>query len=76
MSLIRDALAATGAEPGTTFMIGDRGEDITGARANGIHAVAITWGYGDLAELQAAGADLVIDSPEELVRLFTRELEN
>jgi phosphoglycolate phosphatase len=67
-SLIRDALAATGAAPGSTAMIGDRGEDITGARANGVQAIAVAWGYGDLAEFQEAGADIVIYSPQELVR--------
>jgi phosphoglycolate phosphatase len=67
-SLIRDALAASGAEPAATAMIGDRGEDITGARANDVLGIAVAWGYGDRAEFQAAGADLVVESPEELVR--------
>jgi phosphoglycolate phosphatase len=71
-SLIREALSGIGVEPDSTTMIGDRGEDVTGARANGVHAVAVAWGYGDLAEFQAAGADLIVDSPADLVTHLTK----
>ena len=36
-------------------MVGDRKFDIDGARANGIAAIAVTYGYGERAELEAAG---------------------
>jgi phosphoglycolate phosphatase len=71
-SLIRDALRETAAEPRSTAMIGDRGEDIAGARSNGVYAVAAAWGYGDVQEFRAAGADLVVSSPAELVSHFEK----
>lgn len=48
------------------IMIGDRKFDITGAHANGMRAVGVLWGYGDRAELEIAGADLLVEKPAEL----------
>jgi phosphoglycolate phosphatase len=66
-SLIRDALVQAGAQPRSTVMIGDRGEDITGAHENGMHAIAVAWGYGDPEEFRSARADAVVDSPAALL---------
>jgi phosphoglycolate phosphatase len=66
VSLIRAALQAIGCNPEVTAMIGDRGEDIIGARSNGLAAIAVTWGYGDVAELEAACPDAIARSPAEL----------
>jgi phosphoglycolate phosphatase len=55
-----------GLTPGRTVMIGDRSFDIAGAHANGLRAVGVLWGYGDLAELEHAGADALADQPGEL----------
>jgi phosphoglycolate phosphatase len=66
VSLIRAALQAIGCNPEMTAMIGDREEDITGARRNGVAAIAVTWGYGDLAELEAASPDAIARSPADL----------
>jgi phosphoglycolate phosphatase len=48
-------------------MIGDRGEDIQGARANGIHAIAVAWGYASNEELAAAKPDRTVRSAIELL---------
>jgi len=37
-------------------MIGDRRHDVIGARANGLPAIGVRWGYGEPGELEAAGA--------------------
>lgn len=71
-SLIRTALEATGFSPQTVGMIGDRGEDVTGARANGVHAIAVTWGYGTDAELAAARPDRIVRSTVELLEYLER----
>jgi phosphoglycolate phosphatase len=47
-------------------MIGDRKHDALGARAVGISAIGALWGYGDAAELAQAGADPLIDAPEQI----------
>jgi len=49
-------------------MIGDREVDIAAAKANGLRAVGVLWGFGDLDELSAAGADVIVSEPRELGR--------
>ena len=61
-----------GVDPGTAVMVGDREHDILGAAENGISAIGITWGYGDRAELEGAGAKAVFDTTEETVDYILR----
>ncbi|HEX8036510.1 MAG TPA: HAD family hydrolase [Ktedonobacterales bacterium] len=51
-------------------MIGDREHDIIGARAHDLDAIGVTYGYGSLAELQAAGATSIAGSVTELASLL------
>ena len=46
-------------------VVGDTPNDIAGARANGVVAVGVATGRFGLADLRAAGADLVLPSLEE-----------
>lgn len=48
------------------IMVGDRHSDISGGRHNGIRTIAVTWGYGSRAELEAAEPDAIIDRPNQL----------
>jgi len=59
--LIRRALSAEGLDPRQVVMVGDRAEDIEGARANGLRAIAVGWGYGSSDELTAARPDLLVE---------------
>lgn len=56
---IRRALAELGL-PRLAVMVGDRSHDIIGARENGIRSIGVTWGVGDLGELNDAGADAIV----------------
>ncbi len=53
-------------DPNATIMVGDRSHDIIGARANGLRAIGVLWGYGSRDELEAAGADALIATSAEL----------
>ena len=53
-----------------TVMVGDRCYDIQGALANGIHAIGVSYGYGSLDELTAAGAESIADSAAALEKLL------
>lgn len=65
--LIADALSALGGVPrGAVAHIGDRSHDVVGARANGIASIAVAYGYGTRAELDAAGPDALADSVSAL----------
>jgi phosphoglycolate phosphatase len=69
--VIADALAAL---PGVTkrdvLHVGDRQHDVDGARANGIGAIAVGWGYGTREELAAASPRAVVESVPALRRLL------
>jgi len=58
-------------DPATAVMIGDRHHDVDAGRERGTATVGVTWGAGDRAELTAAGADHVVDHPDELLALLT-----
>ena len=48
------------------YMIGDRADDIIGAREAGIKSVGVLWGYGCEKELTENGADFIVSSASEL----------
>ena len=52
--------------PASAVMVGDRAQDIRGARSNGLGSVGVLWGYGSREELEQAGANRIIDSPGQL----------
>jgi len=60
------ALETTGTSAQHAVMIGDRSHDMLAGRACGTRTVGVLWGAGDRAELERAGADLVVAEPREL----------
>jgi len=58
------------APPHEVCMMGDSLPDIQTARAAGMVAVAVTWGFRDAGELQAAGPDYLINHPRELFNIL------
>jgi len=56
------------------FMIGDRGDDMAVARANGMVPVGVTYGYGKPGELKEAGAEFLFDSVTALDDWFKERL--
>jgi phosphoglycolate phosphatase len=68
-SMIEAALAETGADPELSMMIGDTSFDMAMAKAAGVHAVGVAWGYHEAEELRDAGADHVARHPSEILAL-------
>ncbi|MCB1121515.1 MAG: HAD family hydrolase [Verrucomicrobiae bacterium] len=54
-------------DPAETIMIGDRKHDILAAKAHGIATIGVLYGYGSREELTAAGADMLVETPEEIL---------
>jgi phosphoglycolate phosphatase len=54
----------------TTVMVGDRKHDIEGARHHNLDAIAVTYGYGSIQELQRARPTHRVDTVEELKTLL------
>ena len=57
-------------DPASAVMIGDREHDVLAGLACGTRTVGVTWGAGERAELEAAGADHIVSTPAQLVELF------
>ena len=69
-AMLEAAMAAVGAKPSETAMIGDTAYDIAMARAAGVRAIGVAWGYHPPGELTATGAVAVAQSAEELFALL------
>jgi phosphoglycolate phosphatase len=65
-AMLQAAMAEAGASPSATAMIGDTVYDIEMARAAGVRALGVAWGYHEPHELLAAGAEAVAETPEQL----------
>ena len=70
--VIAYVLREFGIDPESAIMVGDREHDVHGAAENGIPCIGITWGYGDRAELEGAGAAVTLDTPEEVLEYILR----
>lgn len=57
------------ADKSEILMIGDREHDVIGAKKNGLKCAGVLYGYGNLEELENAGADFIVKSPMDLLNL-------
>ena len=67
--LIEHILNTSSIKPDETVMIGDRKHDIHAGKSNGLKTVGVTYGFGTAQELTEAGANLIYNTPEELVEI-------
>jgi phosphoglycolate phosphatase len=65
-AMIRQAMAAVGARPQDTAMVGDSGFDVTMARAAEVLPIGVTWGFQPVAALREAGAQVIVNSYPDL----------
>lgn len=68
--LVAEALRRLQLPAQQCWMIGDRRMDIEGARHHQMRNVGVLWGFGDAAELQAAGAQHLATAPQALLSLL------
>jgi phosphoglycolate phosphatase len=50
-------------------VVGDSDVDVATAKAAGMRCIGVTWGFRSAEQLEAAGADIIIDSPYEILDL-------
>ena len=53
-------------------MVGDTKYDVLGAKAHGIPAIGVSWGYGNAEEMEEAGAIGIADTMEQLLELIKK----
>lgn len=64
-AVVAEALRRLGTRE-RAIMVGDRRDDVAGARAHGLDCVGAGWGYGSPGELLDAGVLAVVATPAEL----------
>lgn len=64
--MIHTAMSKAGIGPRRTVMIGDTVHDMRMARAAGVGAIGVGWGYHEVTELEDAGAHVVLQRFEDL----------
>ncbi|MDY6040304.1 MAG: HAD-IA family hydrolase [Candidatus Faecousia sp.] len=52
------------------LMVGDTAFDVLGAKAHGIPTIGVAWGYGNVTEMQQAGAVAIAHNMDELFNLL------
>ena len=55
-------------EHSSTIMIGDREQDIMGAKENGLDSLGVLFGYGSYDELKNAGATFIANKPMDILK--------
>ena len=67
-ALVEYIMSKAGAAREDTFMVGDSGIDIRTAHNAGICAIAVSWGFRPLEDLQEA--EHIVDKAEEILELW------
>lgn len=49
------------------IMVGDTAFDVIGAKKHSIPTIGVSWGYGSVQEMEAAGAAAIVHTPDELL---------
>jgi phosphoglycolate phosphatase len=67
--LLAHIIAEQDIDASRALMVGDRQHDIIGAHAVKMRGLGVLWGYGGRDELEAAGADQLVEQPADLARV-------
>lgn len=68
------AMERLGVRPEETWFVGDSEVDVATARNAGLRCIAVTWGFRDAPALMAAGADILVDTPQQAAEMLLREI--
>ena len=68
--VIEYAIEKLGCPRDGIIMVGDRKQDIIGAKKCGIVSCGVRWGYAEPGELEAAGADRIAETMDDLLRML------
>ena len=63
-------LSTLNISPEGAVLVGDSTNDVRAAKAAGIRACAVGYGYGDREKVTALEPDFYCEKPEELISLF------
>ncbi|WP_418722074.1 HAD family hydrolase [Enorma sp.] len=67
--ITRYVLEQLGADPRATLFVGDSDVDVQTGHNAGLPVAGAAWGFRGATELAAAGADFILEHPDELITL-------
>ncbi len=67
---VLEALKQLGSDKNKTLYVGDSDVDVKTAKNAGLACAGVTWGYRSRETLQEAGAEHIVDEPQQLIRLL------
>lgn len=67
--ITRYVLEQLGADPRATLFVGDSDVDVQTGHNAGLSVAGAAWGFRGATELEAAGADFILEHPDELIAL-------
>ena len=56
----------------TAVMVGDTAFDVLGAKIHGIPTIGVSWGYGEVADMENAGAVAIAHTMDQLLELLNQ----
>jgi pyrophosphatase PpaX len=63
---VENALARLDVSPDNAIFVGDSPHDVESGRAANVYTIGVTWGASNRSEMEASGADVVIDDVAQL----------
>ncbi len=73
--VIEYAIEKLGCPRESVVMVGDRRQDIIGAKKCSIASCGVRFGYAEDGELEEAGADMIAEDMDDLLRILTNQTE-
>lgn len=71
-TLLHKLMDRLGATQEDTLFVGDSNVDICTAKNGGLTGCGVLWGFRSREELEAAGADVIVSTPQELLDLILK----
>ena len=71
-ALLHDLMKRMGAVASETLFVGDSNVDIRTAKNGGLTGCGVLWGFRTCEELLGEGADVLVETPEQLADLILR----
>ena len=71
-TLLHKLMDRLGATQEDTLFVGDSNVDIHTAKNGGLTGCGVLWGFRSREELEAAGADVIVSTPQELLDLILK----
>ena len=65
--VIQYILDTYGLDKSDCLMIGDKSNDIDGAKTCGIDSLGVTYGFGSIEEIEGAGPNFIVAAPEDIL---------